>query len=93
MGDEDKNLIECKMTNVGAGIGGEYDNTQELKVMKFDEAMKTEDKENWEKAVNEDHKCILKYKVWEPVKKSEVSKDVKILTMGNEKEVQWDISC
>jgi len=33
---------------VGAGIGGGFDDTNELHVMKFDEAMNTPDKPKWE---------------------------------------------
>jgi len=36
---------------VGAGLGGRFANTVELHVMKFDEAMATDKKEQWEKAV------------------------------------------
>ena len=41
---------------VGAGLGGGFDHMSELHVMKFKQAMKLADKENWEKAVNEEHK-------------------------------------
>ena len=40
---------------VGAGLGGGFANTAELHVMKYDEAMATDEKEQWEKAVEEEH--------------------------------------
>jgi len=36
---------------VGAGIGGGFQNTKELHVMKFKEAMSTPEKKEWEGAV------------------------------------------
>ena len=49
---------------VGAGVGSGFDHTSELHVMKFKQAMKSADKENWEKAVNEEHERMVKHKVW-----------------------------
>jgi hypothetical protein len=40
---------------VGAGIGGGFVNTNELHVMKYQQAMETEDKEQWTLAVKEEH--------------------------------------
>ena len=38
---------------VGAGIGGGFQNTHELRVMKYNEALLSDDKKNWMKAVEE----------------------------------------
>jgi hypothetical protein len=77
---EDKNKIHFEFGNVGAGIGGGFVNTQELKVMKYKEALKTKDKESWIKAIEEEHERMMKHKVWIPVKKSDVPKGAKILS-------------
>ena len=45
---------------VGADIEGGFANTHELKVMKFDEAMNTEDSKKWSIAVDEEHECMIK---------------------------------
>ena len=74
--DEDQDNEE-----VGAvEVGDDFENTQELKVEKFPEAMVSKDKEGWKKAVNTEHDKFTKYKVWEPVDQDQVPKDAKILT-------------
>ena len=65
---------------VGAGIGGGFDHTSELHVMKFKQAMKSVDKENWEKAVDEEHERMVKHKVWQAVKRDNVPPNAKVLT-------------
>ena len=65
---------------VGAGVGGGFENTSELKVLKYNEAMKNPDKKKWEQAVQEEYERFKKYKVFKPVKKEEVPKDAKILS-------------
>src|SRR5687768_7870009 len=60
------------------GVGNNYDNTQELKVVKFKDVMAFKDKEGWMKAVTTEHDKFTKYKVWEPVNCEEVPKDAKI---------------
>ena len=46
--DED---FGCVGTDVGSGI----EHANELRVMKYDEAMATDDKEDWEKAVDSEY--------------------------------------
>ena len=48
--------------------------------MKFKQAMKTNDADDWRKAVKEEHEQMMKHKVWKPVPKEDVPKDAKILT-------------
>eukprot|EP00957_Ditylum_brightwellii_P143631 10943399-Ditylum_brightwellii.AAC.1 len=43
---------------VGTGLGGGFENTQQLRPMKCNEAMAT-DKEGWTKAVEEEHKRMI----------------------------------
>jgi hypothetical protein len=40
---------------VGAGLGGGFENTKELHVMKYKQAMATSDSKNWELAVKAEH--------------------------------------
>jgi hypothetical protein len=65
---------------VGAGVRGGFKNTNELKVLKYNEAMKNPDKKKWEQAVKEEYEWFKKYKVFKPVKKEEVPKYAKILS-------------
>jgi hypothetical protein len=70
------NEIEC----VGAGIGGGFEHTTELHVMKFDAAMKSRDAAHWKKSVEEEYSRMEDNEVWSPVPKSVVPQDAKILT-------------
>ena len=72
-------LVDYEMAAVGAGLGGGFENTRELKVMKYKETMK-DDPGNWLPAVVEEHDRMVKHKVWKPVKKSEVPVRSKVLT-------------
>ena len=65
---------------VGAGVGGGFDNTTELHVMKYNEAMKSRDKMHWKKAVREEYNRMEENRVWSPVAKSDVPHDAKILS-------------
>jgi hypothetical protein len=40
---------------VGAGLGGGFQDTHELHVMKYDQAMNSKDKKLWVKAVDKEH--------------------------------------
>eukprot|EP00957_Ditylum_brightwellii_P094529 7198447-Ditylum_brightwellii.AAC.1 len=57
--------LDFEVAEVGAGIGGGFTHTQELKDMKYDEAMKT-NHEGWEKAVEEEHDRMVKNLIWTP---------------------------
>ena len=72
--------IAFEIAAVGAGVGGGYANTAELRPMKYDEAMSGPDKEEWKKAVEEEHERMLTHKVWTPVKRSQVPKGAKIIS-------------
>jgi hypothetical protein len=66
---------------VGAGIGGGFINTMELHVMKYNEAMASDDKKGWEKAVNKEHNRMVKHDVFHSVEWKTVPNDAKILTL------------
>ena len=65
---------------VGAGVGGGFEDTNELHVMTFDEAMASGEEEEWFDAVEEEHDRMVEHDVWEPVPLSEVPKKAKVLT-------------
>ena len=64
---------------VGAGIGSGIANTNELKVIGYDEAMQRKDKNEWMGSINEKHDRMLKNKVWMVVKKKDVPKNADII--------------
>ena len=65
---------------VGAGLGGRFESTTELHVMKYKNAMQTPDKEKWKNAVKEEHTRMEKHGVWIPVRKESIGPEAKILT-------------
>eukprot|EP00957_Ditylum_brightwellii_P130225 9934192-Ditylum_brightwellii.AAC.1 len=58
--------LDFEVAGVDAGIGGGFTHTQELKDMKYNEAMKTNHK-IWAKTVEEEHDRMVKNLVWTPV--------------------------
>jgi hypothetical protein len=64
---------------VGAGLGGGFENTAELKPMKYDEAMAGPDKENWQIAVEEEHQRFEKHKAVKGVSRNEVPTGARIM--------------
>ena len=71
--------IEFEVAGVGAGLGGGFENTRQLKPMKYHEAMNA-DNVGWTKAVEEEHERMIKNNVWTPVKLQDLPKDTKVLT-------------
>jgi hypothetical protein len=69
-----------KFAFVGAGLGGGFTNTSDLHAMKYKEAMASSNCNKWQKAVNEEHKRMLKHNVWNPVLRKDVLEGAKILT-------------
>ena len=69
-----------ELTGVGMAEGDGYKHTQELCVLKYDEAMRSPDRDGWDKAVAEEHAKFVKYGVWKPVDASSVPDDAKVLT-------------
>lgn len=65
---------------IGAGIGGGFDSTEELHVMKYDEAMEQPDKEKWVESVKDEKFRMDNNEVFEETLIDNVPKDAKILT-------------
>ena len=65
--------------NVGAGIGGGFTNTQELKVMKYHEAINGPDGEAWKEEVRKEHGRMVHNQVFEPVALSDLPKNEKVI--------------
>ena len=65
---------------IGAGLGGGFGNTAELKVIKYREAMAIEDKSQWEQAVKEEKEQFEKKSLYKIIKKVEVPNDSKFLS-------------
>ena len=65
---------------VGAGIGGGFTHTNELKPMKFDEAMSGPDADKWQKAVEEEKEKMDENDVFEEIPRNNVPEGAKVLT-------------
>jgi hypothetical protein len=83
-----------KYINIGAGIGGGFMNTNELPMMKYNEAINGPDSELWKAEVRKEHKRIVDSGVFKKVKRSELPSEVKIIdtTWAMKKEEQWHTS-
>ncbi len=70
---------EKEFAFVGAGIGDGIQNTEELKVLTYDEAMSRPDKAEWEKSVLEEYKRMQDNQVFQAVPKHQVPKEANII--------------
>ncbi len=82
--DEEKVLEDShnelfEFVNVGAGIGRGFLNTQELRVMKYHEAINGSDGKLWKTEVVKEYQRMIDSGVFEPVKLSKVPKGVKLI--------------
>jgi hypothetical protein len=68
-----------EMICVGAGLGGGFVNTNELHVMKYEEAMAS-DKKGWQAAVKEEHERMKTNSVFVETPRTNVPKGAKILS-------------
>jgi hypothetical protein len=73
------NNVLTEYINVGAGIRGGLTNTQELKVMKYHEAINGPDGDAWKAEVKIEHSRMVHNKVFEPVSLSDLSKNKKVI--------------
>jgi hypothetical protein len=65
---------------VGAGVGGGFDHTTELHVVKYRDAMASGDATQWSRAVEEEHDRMVDNEVWSPVHKEDIPPNAKVLT-------------
>ncbi len=68
-----------EVSNVGAGVGGGFENTQELKVMIYSEAINGPDGERWKAEVDNEYNCMVKNKVFETVFKKNLPPRTKVI--------------
>jgi hypothetical protein len=68
-----------EIMTVGAGIGGGFTHTSELRPMKYNEAM-SKDPVGWNKAVDQEHTRFVSHKVWQAILRKFVPKNAKILS-------------
>ena len=73
-------VTALELSLVGAGVGGGFSNTSELKVLNFRQAMKGRDAKEWLKEVENEQNRFNKYNALTPVSQDLVPKDSKIMT-------------
>ena len=64
--------VQREYANIGAGIGGGYGNTTELKPMKIDEALNGPDAERWRAEIDNEHNRMVHNQVFEAVEKADM---------------------
>ena len=58
--------------NVGAGVGGGFENTNELKPMKYEQAINGPDGEAWKEEIDNEHNRMVKNGVFEVVERNDL---------------------
>jgi hypothetical protein len=71
--------VKMEFANGGAGIGGGFKNTMEVKPMKYKEVINGPDREAWTKEIENKHDQMVKNDVWEPVKKNSLPRGTKVI--------------
>jgi hypothetical protein len=71
---------ELEIQAVGAGLGGGFEHTDELKVMNYKQAMKSADAHLWVQEIKKEYERFEKFGVFTPVSKKDVPKDAKVMT-------------
>jgi hypothetical protein len=71
--------INAEIMAVGT-TGEQFNNTAELRPMKYEEAMALPSWAEWEESVDDEHERFKKHKVWRPVLKSEIPPGAKVLS-------------
>jgi hypothetical protein len=64
---------------IGAGVGGGFTNTNELRAMKYHEAINGPDGKKWKAKVKTEHGRMVKSSVFDKVKLGELPSEVKII--------------
>ena len=73
-------LLQCnevqntfmEFQNVGAGVGGAFENTEELKPMKYKEAINWPDGVAWKEEIQNEHQWIVSNNVFEVIERTKM---------------------
>ena len=68
-----------ELANVGAGVGGGFENTKELKVMNYKEAINGPDGVRWQAEVENEYQRMVANKVFEVVLRNDLQAGTKII--------------
>jgi hypothetical protein len=68
-----------EFANIGAGIGGGFENSMELKPMKYKVAINRPDGETWAEEIENEHNKMVMNDAWEPVKKTSLPRGTKVI--------------
>jgi hypothetical protein len=69
-----------ELMGVGAGAGGGYGHTDELRVMNYREAMASPDRHLWEEAIHQEYLKFVKFGVFEVMPRGELPAEKKPVT-------------
>ena len=72
-------LEENEYGCIGMGIGSEIDNTNKLKVLGFNEAMASPNKDDWQALADQEYEMMLKNGVWEVVDRNNIPEGADII--------------
>ncbi len=72
-------MQNLEFANVGAGVGGGFDNTKELKVMNYKEAINGPDGVRWKAEVENEYQQMLTNKVFKVVLRKDLPTGMKII--------------
>jgi hypothetical protein len=78
--DDENEEVTSETACVGAGIGGGFKHSTELKPLNYKQAMQSKEKSEWVKEIKKENDRMKKYNVWTPVAKESVPDDVIPLT-------------
>ncbi len=68
-----------KFSNVSAGLGGGFENTNELKPMKYNEAIHGPNGKAWKQEIKNEHIRMVKNQVFEEVNKNDLPEGTKVI--------------
>ena len=77
---DNEEIATFKLMLVGAGLGGGFVNTNELKVMNYKEAMKGKNKNDWIWEVADEKSRFDRFNTLTAIKKKDLPKGGKIMT-------------
>ena len=77
----DKETKNLKIAAAGDGLGGKFNQTSKLKIMKFKEAMSGPDSNTWKKEIKNDCKRMVTNRVLEPLGKKDLSHEAEVMTL------------